>query len=147
MEETVSRLKDRDSVTTDSAPKAVGAYPHARRVGDLLYLSGVGPRQADGAPIPGGAIHDEFGRSLEYDIKDQTRAVIMNVKNILEASGSSLDKVLDVTSFLIDMERDFTEYNEVWEEFFHDIGATRTTIAVTALPTPIAVEMKVIASL
>ncbi len=141
------QMKSGDSITTEKAPVAVGAYPHARRVGDLLYLSGVGPRQAGDQPIPGGPIHDEYGRSLEYDIKEQTRAVINNVKTILEASGSSLENVLDVTSFLIDMERDFTGYNETWAEFFADIGPTRTTLAITALPTPIAVEMKVIASL
>lgn len=132
-------------IFTESAPKPVGAYPHARKVGDLLYLSGVGPRQAGSDDIPGGATKNGSGQSQEYDIKAQTRACIENVKTILEAAGSSLDKVQDITVFLIDMERDFSGYNEVYSEYFTAIGATRTTLAITALPTPIAVEMKVIA--
>jgi 2-aminomuconate deaminase len=114
-------------------------------VGDLLYLSGVGPRQAGSNEIPGGPIKDENGEALDYDIEAQTKACIENVKTILETSGSSLDNVLDVTSFLIDMDRDFKGYNKVYGEYFTDIGATRTTLAVRALPTPIAVELKVIA--
>ena len=129
----------------DDVPAPVGAYPHARRVGDLLYLSGVGPRQPRTDDIPGGPIRDADGNPLEYDIEAQTRAVIENVKRILEASGSSLDKVLDVTSFLVDMDRDFAGYNRVYAEYFTEIGATRTTVAIRALPTPIAVELKVIA--
>ena len=135
---------ERIDADLDEVPAPVGAYPHARRVGDLLYLSGVGPRQPRTDEIPGGPIRDESG-PLEYDIEAQTRAVIENVKRILEASGSSLDKVLDVTAFLVDMDRDFAGYNKVYAEFFTDIGATRTTVAIRALPTPIAVELKVIA--
>jgi 2-aminomuconate deaminase len=134
-------------VNTDAAPKPVGPYPHARRIGDLLYLSGVGPRQAQTNSIPGGPIKDENGAPLDYDIEAQTRACIENIKVILEASGSGIDKVLDVTSFLVDMDRDFKGYNKVYSEYFQDVGATRTTLAVRALPTPIAVELKVIASL
>ena len=133
------------TINTDSAPKPVGAYPHARKVGDLLYLSGVGPRQAGSDEIPGGATKNGSGQTQDYDIEAQTRACIENVKTILEAAGSSLDKVQDITVFLIDMERDFAGYNEVYGEYFSAIGATRTTLAITALPTPIAVEMKVIA--
>ena len=129
----------------DEVPAPVGAYPHARRVGELLYLSGVGPRQPRTDEIPGGPIRDADGNPLDYDIEAQTRAVIENVRRILEASGSSLDKVLDVTSFLVDMDRDFAGYNAVYGEFFKDVGATRTTVAIRALPTPIAVEFKVIA--
>jgi reactive intermediate/imine deaminase len=135
------------SVNTDSAPKPVGAYPHARRVGDLLYLSGVGPRQAADNSIPGGPIHDENDEPLDYDIKAQTHAVIDNIARILEEAGSSLDQVIDVTTFLVDMKRDFQGYNEVWAETLGKIGPTRTTLAIQALPTPIAVEMKVIAQL
>jgi len=135
------------SVNTDAAPKPVGAYPHARRVGDLLYLSGVGPRQPGTNAIPGGPIHDEAGKSLDYDIKAQTQAVIDNISKILEKAGSSLDNVLDVTSFLVDMDRDFQGYNEVWAETLGKVGPTRTTLAIRALPTPIAVEMKVIAKI
>ena len=133
------------SVNTDAAPKPVGAYPHARKVGDLIYLSGVGPRQPGTNAIPGGPIHDSNGTPLEYDIKAQTQAVIDNITRILEEAGSSIDNVLDVTSFLIDMDRDFTGYNEVWAETLGKVGPTRTTLAIRALPTPIAVEMKVIA--
>ena len=132
-------------VRAPGAPKPVGAYPHARRVGDLLYLSGVGPRQPGTDAIPGGPISDENGFPREYDIAAQTEAVIANVATILEAAGSSLDKVVDVTVFLVDMERDFAGYNAVYAKHFDPIGATRTTLAVSALPTPIAVEFKVIA--
>ena len=138
--------KAEGSVNTDSAPKPVGAYPHARRVGDLLYLSGVGPRQPGTNEIPGGPIHDKQGNALNYDIKAQTQAVVDNIARILEEAGSSIDKVLDVTSFLVDMDRDFQGYNEVWAETLGKVGPTRTTLAIRALPTPIAVEMKVIAS-
>ena len=139
--------KAEGSVNTDSAPKPVGAYPHARRVGDLLYLSGVGPRQPGTNEIPGGPIHDQQGNPLNYDIKAQTLAVVDNISRILEEAGSSIDKVLDVTSFLVDMDRDFQGYNEVWAETLGKVGPTRTTLAIRALPTPIAVEMKVIASI
>ena len=131
-------------VNTDAAPKPVGAYPHARRVGDLLFLSGVGPRQPGDAL--GGPIRDADGNPLDYDIEAQTRAVIENVRKILEASGSSLDRVLDITAFLVDMDRDFKGYNKVYAETFSSIQATRTTLAIRALPTPIAVEFKVLAA-
>ncbi|NCG00549.1 MAG: RidA family protein [Euryarchaeota archaeon] len=134
-----------DSVNSNAAPKPVGAYPHARRVGDLLYLSGVGPRQPGTNSIPGGPIHDENGNALDYDIKAQTQAVIENITRILEEAGGSIDDVLDFTSFLVDMDRDFQGYNEVWAETLGQVGPTRTTLAIRALPTPIAVEMKVIA--
>ena len=130
---------------SSAAPKPVGAYPHARRIGDLLYLSGVGPRQPGTDAIPGGPIRDADGQPLDYDIVAQTHAVIENVRIILEASGSSLDKVLDITTFLVDMDRDFSGYNAVYAEYFTKIQATRTTLAITALPTPIAIELKVIA--
>jgi 2-aminomuconate deaminase len=128
------------------APKPVGAYPHARRVGELLFLSGVGPREPGTDRIPGGPIRDGAGNTLDYDVAAQTRAVIENVRRILVASGSSLEKVLDVTVFLVDMDRDFAAYNSVYNEVFGPIGATRTTIAIRALPTPIAVEFKVLAA-
>ena len=133
-------------VNTDTAPAPVGAYPHARRVGDLLFLSGVGPRQPGTNAIPGGPIRDADGNPLDYDIEAQTRAVIENVRKILEASGSSLDRVLDITAFLVDMDRDFKGYNKVYAETFTSIQATRTTLAIRALPTPIAVEFKVLAA-
>tara|TARA_B110000444_G_scaffold108552_1_gene102469 strand:+ start:9249 stop:10661 length:1413 start_codon:yes stop_codon:yes gene_type:complete len=135
------------SVNTDSAPKPVGAYPHARRVGNMLYLSGVGPRQPGTNAIPGGPIHDENGEPLNYDIKAQTHAVVENVRRVVEEAGGTMDQVVDVTTFLIDMKRDFSGYNEVWAETLGKVGPTRTTLAIDALPTPIAVEMKVIVHL
>jgi enamine deaminase RidA (YjgF/YER057c/UK114 family)/aromatic ring-opening dioxygenase catalytic subunit (LigB family) len=131
---------------TDAAPKPVGAYPHARRVGDLMYLSGVGPRQAADDSIPGGPIHDKEGNKLDYDVYAQTKAVIRNIELILESSGGRLSDVLDVTVFLVDMDRDFADFNRAYGEAFAGIGATRTTIAIRALPTPIAVEFKVLAA-
>ena len=133
------------SVNSDGAPKPVGAYPHARREGDLIYLSGVGPRQPGDNSIPGGPIKDKNGNALEYDIKAQTHAVVQNITRILEEAGSSIENVIDVTSFLVDMDRAFSGYNEVWAETLGKVGPTRTTLAISALPTPIAVEMKVIA--
>ena len=135
------------SVNTTAAPKPVGAYPHARRVGDMLYLSGVGPRQPGTNAIPGGPIHDENGEPLDYDIKAQTHAVVENVRRIVEEAGARFDQVVDVTTFLVDMKRDFAGYNEVWAETLGLVGPTRTTLAIDALPTPIAVEMKVIVHL
>jgi 2-aminomuconate deaminase len=139
--------ESKGAVNSDAAPKPVGMYPHARQVGDLLYLSGVGPRQPGTNAIPGGPIRDEEGNPIEYDIKAQTRAVVENIARILEEAGSSMDKVVDVTSFLVDMDRDFAGYNEVWAETLGHYGPTRTTLAIRALPTPIAVEMKVIAKI
>ena len=139
--------ESKGAVNSNAAPKPVGMYPHARQVGDLLYLSGVGPRQPGTNAIPGGPIRDEKGNPIEYDIKAQTRAVVENIARILEEAGSSMDKVVDVTSFLVDMDRDFAGYNEVWAETLGHYGPTRTTLAIRALPTPIAVEMKVIAKI
>ena len=139
--------ESKGAVNSNAAPKPVGMYPHARQVGDLLYLSGVGPRQPGTNAIPGGPIRDEEGNPIEYDIKAQTRAVVENIARILEEAGSSMDKIVDVTSFLVDMDRDFAGYNEVWAETLGHYGPTRTTLAIRALPTPIAVEMKVIAKI
>ncbi len=138
---------NKDIIMSKNAPTAVGAYPHARRVGDFLFLSGVGPRQPITNEIPGGAIKDSEGNPLDYDIRAQTEACILNVEAILKSSNAKLENIVDVTSFLVDMDRDFEGYNEVYGRFFTNIQATRTTLAITALPTPIAVEMKVIAHL
>lgn len=140
-------VESKNSVNSEKAPKPVGAYPHARREGDLIYLSGVGPRQPGDNSIPGGPIKDANGKPLDYDIKAQTHAVIQNISRILEEAGSSIENVIDVTSFLVDMDRDFSGYNEVWAETLGKVGPTRTTLAISALPTPIAVEMKVIAKI
>jgi 2-aminomuconate deaminase len=137
--------EDPNAIRTDKAAAPVGAYPHARRVGDLLYLSGVGPRQAGTNAIPGGPIRDDSGAAMDYDVAAQTRAVVENIKQVLEAAGSSLDKIVDVTAFLVDMDRDFATYNAVYAELLGAIGPTRTTVEVRALPTPIAVEFKVVA--
>ncbi|MHC4380037.1 MAG: RidA family protein [Planctomycetota bacterium] len=134
-----------DPIRTDKAPDPVGAYPHARRHGDLLFLSGVGPRQAGTDAIPGGPIRDADGQPRDYDIRAQTEAVIANVKAVLGACGANLEDVLDVTVFLVDMDRDFQGYNEVYARHFQSVQAARTTIAIRALPTPIAVEFKVVA--
>lgn len=134
------------AVLAEAAPKPVGAYPHARRVGDLLYLSGIGPRVPETNEVPGGPVRNADGSPNAYDIEVQTRQAIANVKTVLEAAGSSLGKVLDVTVFLIDMDRDFADFNRVYAELLGSVGATRTTLAVSALPTPIAVELKVIAA-
>ncbi len=139
------QLADGETIRTKKAPAPVGSYPHARRVGDLLYLSGVGPRQPGTNAIPGGPIQSPDGEPLDYDIRAQTQAVIDNVAAILEASGSNLDRVIDVTAFLVDMDRDFADYNAVYSRTFKGIQATRTTLAIQALPTPIAVEFKVVA--
>ncbi len=135
-----------DKISTDKAPEPVGAYPHARKVGNLLFLSGVGPRKRGSKEIPG-VTQDSSGNVLSYDVVIQTKSVIENVKNILEASGSTLENVVDVQVFLTNMKKDFKSFNEVYAETFAKIGATRTTVEVGALPTPINVEFKVIATL
>jgi len=132
-------------IHASSAPKPVGAYPHARKIGDLLYLSGVGPRTPGTDEIPGGAIQDSKGVPQEYSIEKQTQAVIENIKLILEESGSSLEKVRDITVFLVNMKEDFSGFNKIYNGIFDKISPTRTTLEVGALPTPIAVEFKVIA--
>jgi len=134
-----------DVIRTDKAPPPVGPYPHAKRVGDFLFLSGIGPRKAGTGEIPG-LIRDGAGSVLGHDIEVQTRACIENVKAILEAAGSSLEKVLDVTVYLTDMQRDFEQFNQVYAEYFGQIQPTRTTVGVDSLPTPISVEVKVIAA-
>ncbi|MCB1051892.1 MAG: hypothetical protein H6510_16970 [Acidobacteria bacterium] len=131
-------------IESQKAPEPVGAYPHARREGDFLFLSGVGPRQRGSAAIPGVTLN-EHGEVIDWDIRVQTRAVIENVRTILEDAGSSLDKVVDVTVFLTDMKRDFKAYNEVYAELLGPIGPTRTTLGISSLPTPIAIELKVVA--
>lgn len=136
-------LKD-GAIEASAAPEPVGAYPHARREGEFLFLSGVGPRQRGSKKIPGVEL-DSTGNITSYDVETQTRSVIQNVKTILEASGSSLEKVVDVQVFLTNMKKDFPVFNRVYAEFFSSIQATRTTVEVGALPTPIAVEFKVVA--
>ena len=138
-------MPDDPPFSAESGPSAVGAYPHLRRVGDLIFVSGMGPRTPDTNEIPGGPIRDSDGNALEYDIRAQTHSVISNVRAILEEYGSSLDDVVDVLVFLVDMDRDFPGYNEVYAEYFSEILPARTTVSVNALPTDIAIELKVVA--
>jgi 2-aminomuconate deaminase len=135
-----------DPIRTSEAPAPVGAYPHARRVGDLLFLSGVGPRTPGSDAIPGN-VHDANGKLVAYDIEAQCRQVFANVRAVLEASGARWEDLLDVTVFLTDMARDFAAYNRVYAEYFRDPATApcRTTLGITALPTPIAIELKCIA--
>lgn len=133
-------------VHADGAPKPVGRYPHARRVGDLLFLSGIGPRDPATNGIVGN-VHDADGRLISYDIEAQCRAVFGNVRAVLQASGARWEDLVDVTVYLTDMAHDFKAYNRVWAEYFPDAATApcRTTLGITALPTPIAIELKCIA--
>ena len=133
-------------VRAERAPKPVGAYPHARRVGNLLFLSGVGPRDAQTNAIIGN-VYDANGTLISYDIEAQCRAVFANVRAVLEASGARWEDLVDVTVFLTDMARDFAAYNRVYAEYFTAAQPCRTTLGITALPTPIAIELKCIAVL
>ncbi len=133
-----------DLLNSNRAPEPVGLYPHARRVGNLLFLSGVGPRQRGSVQIPGVTL-DEQGNILNYDIEAQCHAVFQNVRYILEETGSSWTNIVDVTVFLTNMKRDFSTYNRLYAEYFMDNQPCRTTIEINALPTPIAIELKVIA--
>ena len=142
----VSKLMGDDGpFITEEGPSAVGAYPHLYKSGDFLFVSGMGPRTPDTNEIPGGPVRDADGNPLDYDIRAQTHSVINNVRVILEAHGSSLDDVVDVLVFLVDMERDFPVYNEVYSNYFAEVLPARTTVAVESLPTAIAIELKVIA--
>jgi len=131
---------------SSKAPEPVGLYPHARRVGNLLFLSGVGPREKGTKKIPGVEL-DEQGKVSSYDIATQCHSVFKNVKLILEDAGSSWDKIVDVTVFLTNMKKDFPVYNTIWAEYFKDNPPCRTTIEILSLPTPIAIELKVIATI
>jgi 2-aminomuconate deaminase len=137
-----------DSIQTTRAPGPVGAYPHARRVGDLLFLSGIGPRSPADNSIPGNRVGPD-GTLAGYDITAQARAVFANVRAVLEASGARWSDLVDVTVYLTDMGADFAAYNAVWAEHFPDPAQApcRTTLGISALPTPIAIELKCVASL
>lgn len=135
---------DREIVNSSKAPEPVGLYPHARKVGNLLFLSGVGPRERGMKEIPGVEL-DEAGNIVSYDIETQCRSVFRNVRYILEEAGSGWDKIVDVTVFLTNMKADFPAYNRLYAEYFADNQPCRTTIEISRLPTPIAIELKVIA--
>ncbi len=131
-------------INSERAPEAVGAYPHARRIGDMLYLSGVGPRQRGSKTIPGVTL-DNSGAIVDYDIEQQTLAVFRNVALILEDSGAQWSDIVDVQVYLTNMKKDFPAFNRLYAEHFSSVQACRTTIEVGSLPTPIAVELKVVA--
>lgn len=133
-----------EKISTSKAPKPVGLYPHARKVGNLLFLSGIGPRTPDTDEIPGLKL-DKNGNFLEFNFEAQCRSVFDNVRIVLEESGSSWDKLIDVTVFLVDMKRDFQTYNRIYAEYFKDNQPCRTTVAINSLPTAIAIELKCIA--
>jgi 2-aminomuconate deaminase len=132
-------------INSSRAPEPVGLYPHARRVGNLLFLSGVGPRERGMKKIPGVEL-DANGNILSYDIEAQCRSVFNNVRYILEDAGSSWENIVDVTVFLTNMKNDFAAYNKLYAEYFSTNKPCRTTVEINALPTPIAIELKVIAT-
>ena len=134
------------SFESKKAPEPVGHYPHARRVGNLLFLSGVGPRERGKKQIPGVEL-DADGNIVAYDIEVQTRSVFENVRAVLEDAGSSWDRLVDVTVFLTNMKADFPTYNRLWAEYFQDNPPCRTTLEIGSLPTPIAIELKCIATI
>ena len=131
---------------SQKAPEPVGLYPHARQVGDLLFLSGVGPRERGKKEIPGVTV-DDNGNIVSYDIEAQCHSVFANVKAILEESGSTWDRLVDVTVFLTNMNKDFAIYNKIYAEYFKENQPCRTTVEINCLPTPIAIELKCIATL
>lgn len=145
-EKSQTRNEKQETIFTNSAAKPLGAYPHARKVGNLLFLSGIGSRSAIDNKIPG-LIQDENGNIISYDIALETHQVMANVKAVLEASGSSWDKIVDVTVFLTNMKKDFPTYNKIYAEYFEGVQACRTTVEVKSLPTPICIELKVIATI
>lgn len=136
--------------SSENAPKPVGLYPHSRKVGNLLFLSGVGPRvaksDANDSSVPGLKL-DHNGNFIEFDFEAQCHSVFQNIKAILKDSGSSWENLVDVTVFLVNMKRDFATYNKIYAEYFKNNQPCRTTVEITALPTPIAIELKCIATL
>jgi 2-aminomuconate deaminase len=131
---------------SDNLPKPMGLYPMTRQVGNLLFVSGMGPREAGTDNIPGLQL-DKHGNYIEFDFEAQVHSVFKNVKTALEEAGSSWDKIVDVTVFLVNMKRDFKTYNRVYAEYFSENQPCRTTVEVNALPSSIAIELKVIATL
>jgi len=135
-----------EQFNSDRAPKAVGLYPHARRLGNLLFLSGVGPRKAGQTDIPGVTLNTN-GEIERYDIEEQCHSVFNNIKYILEDAGSSWEKIVDVQVFLTNMKDDFKTYNKIYADYFKENQPCRTTIEIKSLPTPIAIELKIIATI
>lgn len=135
-----------EKINSSKAPEPVGLYPHARKVGNLLFLSGVGPRERGKKEIPGVTL-DENGKIIDYDIEAQCHSVFKNIRYILEDAGSSWERIVDVTVFLTNMKDDFKTYNRIYAEYFKDNLPCRTTVEINCLPTPIAIELKVIATI
>jgi 2-aminomuconate deaminase len=138
--------EDQGRINSQKAPEPVGAYPHARKHGNLLFLSGVGPRERGTKKIPGVEL-DADGNIHSYDIAAQCHSVFNNIKTIVEDAGSSWDKIIDVTVFLTNMKDDFKTYNKIYAEYFKDNQPCRTTVEILSLPTPIGIELKVIATI
>ena len=143
-------MSENERISTNKAPKPVGLYPHARKVGNLLFLSGVGPRTAGSdatdSVVPGLEL-DKNGNFISFDFEAQCKSVFDNVRIILEESGSSLEQLVDVTVFLVNMKRDFQTYNRIYADYFKDNLPCRTTVEISSLPTPIAIELKCIATI
>ncbi len=133
-------------IVSDTAPEPVGSYPHARRVGNLLFMSGIGPRQKGSADIPGVTL-DQAGNIVARDIEAQCHSVFENVRTVVESSGSSWDRIVDVTVFLTNMKEDFAIYNRIYAKYFAENQPCRTTVEISSLPTPIAIELKCIATI
>ena len=136
----------KEAIHSNQAPEPVGAYPHAKRVGNLLFLSGIGPRKKNSKEIPGVTLNDD-GKIKSYNIEEQCHSVFQNIKFVLEDSGASWENLVDVTVFLTNMKDDFPIYNKIYKEYFKDNRPCRTTVEISSLPTPIAIELKCIASL
>jgi 2-aminomuconate deaminase len=135
-----------EKLNSTKAPEPVGLYPHARRVGNLLFMSGIGPRQRGTKQIPGVQLNED-GEIISYDIEAQCHSVFDNVKAVVQDSGSAWDKIVDVTVFLTNMKDDFKTYNRIYAEYFADNQPCRTTVEIKSLPTPIAIELKCIATI
>ncbi len=133
-----------EKIEANNAPKPVGLYPHARKVGNLLFLSGIGPRSPEDDSIPG-LSRSAAGNYTAFDFEAQVHSVFYNVRRVLEASGSKWEDLVDVTVYLVNMERDFHTYNRVWATYFQENAPCRTTVGIDSLPTPIAIELKCIA--
>jgi 2-aminomuconate deaminase len=134
------------TILTDKAAKPLGLYPHSKKVGNLLFLSGIGPRKAGSDQIPGLSL-DKYGNYLAFDFEEQVRSVFDNVKTVLEESGSSWNQLVDVTVYLVNMKRDFHTYNKLYAEYFGDAMPCRTTVEVSSLPSSISIELKCIATI
>lgn len=137
-------MSNSEKIEAKNAPKPVGLYPHARRVGDLLFLSGIGPRDPETDGVPG-LVQSAKGNYVEFDFEAQCHSVFQNVQRVLESCGAEWGDLVDVTVFLTDMKRDFMTYNRIYAEYFKDNQPCRTTVGIDSLPTPIAIELKCIA--